>query len=219
MFHGHDGPVLFLGLFFCAMGIWMWAYDKVDRIQAVTVALGAALFVISIPEWLDALAAASARGAGLSWLAILFTGSLISCVFEIGFKHKHHPVRTPIIGIIFGTTLPLAYANGKRLLSWFAKAISDSPTDLQQARHQVQDGHAAHALSAGSGHQVLLMAVAALVAIFFVALSVHRRRGKKPAAAREIAAPATPKALTGRPGTPIAPASAARRPLPAGRRK
>jgi hypothetical protein len=218
MFHGHHGPVLFLGLFFCALGIWMWAYDKGSRFQAVTVALGAFLFVISIPEWLDALAAATAGGAGLSWLAILFTGGLISCVFEIGFKHKHHPVRTPTIGIVFGTTLPLAYANGKRLVAWFAKAISDSPTDLQQARHEVQDGHAAHALSAGSGHQVMLMAVAALVAIFFVALSAHRRRGRKPAALAGAAA--APKALAGPPARPaIAPPGAGRRPLPAGRRK
>jgi hypothetical protein len=224
MLNGIHGPVAALAFIILAVGAVLWAYERLSRIQAAFFAAGTGLAVISIPMWLDTLAAATSTGTGLTVLGIVFLASLIGFFFEVVLKHKHHHIRTPVIGGLFGTSAMLGTANLHRLLQSLGTSAKDTGTALGRARHQIKSGHAANALPLNQQHVVAACAVIAVVALIIVAAVISKRRGPAPRSIAGSASRAGAQSVRRGGGQRALPAPApasgppARRPVSSGRK-
>jgi hypothetical protein len=176
MLHGY--PVA-AGAIFGLLAIRLWHYKKAPRLTAWLFGLAAGLLTIGVTVWLDALAGLTATGTGLTVLiAVILIGG-VSWYFEGIRKHKHHRVWTPVLGIVFGSAIPLAIALFPRMLHKATRVGPGTSSALSQAVSQVHSGGAATALAPGDRLDVLGVGLAALAVLVFLAIRHERKGGGK----------------------------------------
>lgn len=186
-----------------AVVFWLcWRYRRFPRLVAVAAPVGAFFTVMAVPAVHTALAESAATLQGM--LAVVFlagAGTLIT-FSEALFGKRHHPVWTPVIGVVYGMAL--------------ATLVTDKALIGEQARHFVPASHAqlAESISSAAPHHVMatatladhrntLIGVAVAVAVFALWLRRHHRKHPQPrtrpltAHRKMIAAGRKASALTG----------------------
>jgi hypothetical protein len=178
------GPV-FLAIFvFGGLGVTLWLYGHGKRPVAWLLGATSFLLVAAVPAWRNALASLTATPKGVAILAAVAVVGLLAFILEGVLAHKHHPVRTPVVAVVFGTAAALAIGNSTRILRQLAHAPAGTGHALTTTMHQIQSGHAAHAARTGAGlhgSAVLVIAVVALLILIVVAVKIENRRPRRPA--------------------------------------
>jgi len=210
--HAAHGAALLLALVVGAGGVTFWHHEKMPRFQALLIGLAAFLTTIGLTVWSDALASLVQSDLALGFLAATTVVGGICFWFQVVRRHKHHPVLTPLISAVFGTTLVLFFGS----LGTIAKRGLLNPMEASQAFSgtvgRISSGKAAQAAMAGPGdHRTIVLAIGGAVILGLLILGMKLRGSRKK----------TPS-FGGRPGGSVPPLPStpgARRALPAGRRK
>jgi cation transport ATPase len=170
-----DGYAVALAAIFGGLALAAWAYKRFHRITAWLVALSAFLLAAGVTAWTDALASLIRSGTGITVLIAVLLISALAFYFEAVVKHKHHRIRTPFIGAVFGTAVLLALASLGRLLSEAAKSPANAGRAISTSLAHIRSGQAAAAATGSHGTPVLLTALGIVVALVMVAMRVERR--------------------------------------------
>src|SRR5215475_1217394 len=85
---------------------WLcWRYRRFPRLVALAAPFGAFFAVMALPGVHAALAASAATLPGMLTIAVLAVAGTLITFSEALFGNRHHPVWTPVIGVIYGMTL------------------------------------------------------------------------------------------------------------------
>ena len=182
-----------------ATAVLTWIYEHYPRLSAVAFALTAAILAVGFPRWLDALAGLTASKSGTAWLGFITAVSFICFWLEVfGVpggkrlrkmlapgataagprpKRRYHRIRTPAIGIVFGTALVLAVGSLNRLVTGAGVSATQTSKLASTAITDIQSGKAAHAMPHQA--QLIYAAVGVMVFLVLVGVAVHVERRKR----------------------------------------
>lgn len=183
------------------IALGLWAYRKLPRAQAALFCVACFTLTVAIVPWLDALAGLSASPAGLTILTGAVILGAVCTWFEVVRKHKHHPVRTPVIAGTFGVALVLAYADGAALISNLGRSTRMTGTALSVAVDRIRDGKAARAVAPDHRMLILAIGIGIIVALVIIALkfeSGKKRPGRPGAGTRRTSGRTLPQLTRGR---------------------
>lgn len=210
--HAAHGAALLLALVVGASGLAFWHHERMPRVQAFLIGFAAFLTTIGLTVWSDALASLVQSDLALGVLAAVTAVGGLCFWFQVIRKHKHHPVLTPLISVVFGTALVLFFGS----LGTIAKRGLFNPSKAAQAFSgtvaRINSGKAAQAAMAGQGsHRTMVLAIggAVIIALVFFGMRLRgRKKSSSPFGGRPGGAPSFPAAPPG-----------GRKAIPAGRRK
>jgi hypothetical protein len=177
--------------------IAFWCFKRFRKTVAVAVAFSALLLVIGIPAWRDALASLASTPKALALICVPFgvsaavfgvhvhsarkprkekTGANGQSTGQVEAHEDHYGHRrTPLLGIIAGTTGGLVLLDGANVLSNLRKAPAGTGSAWSVASKAVTSGHAAHVAHAGTVPPLAVIAIgAALLGALFWAMGRHR---------------------------------------------
>jgi hypothetical protein len=143
--------------------------------------VGAFFAVMALPTVHAALAASAATLQGMLVLVILaFAGTLIT-FSEVLFGNRHHPVWTPVIGVVYGMALAVLVTD-KALIGEQAHLFV--PASKAQLSQSIATTAPSHVMATSSLSQYLptLIAVAVVVAVLALWLRRHHRKHQQPRA-------------------------------------
>src|SRR5262245_17233163 len=82
---------------------WLcWRYRRFPRLVALAAPVGAFFTVMALPGVHAALAASAATLPGMLTVAVLAVAGTLITFSEALFGKRHHPVWTPVIGVVYG---------------------------------------------------------------------------------------------------------------------
>ena len=166
-------PILILG----SLGISLWAYQRGKRSIAWLFGAVAFLLVIAVPLWRNSLASLVSSPKSLAVLGGLTFIGAIAFYFEAIRAHKHHKIRTPVIAIVFGTSLALAIGSLPRLLKQLTRSPGAAGHAMTQSMTQINSGQAAHAVPHQQAMTVVAIGIGAVLALIIAARRTpHGRR-------------------------------------------
>lgn len=171
---------LALGFALTGLGITLWAYKKLPRVHAWLISCGAFVLTLAIPLWRDSLAGLVSSPVGSMWLLGIVAVTTIGFWLEGILKHKHHRIRTPVIGAMFGVCLLLAIIDLPNMVASLGKSTNRTGTALSAAVHSVHSGRAAHMVAPNERLMIVAAGVAIVVLVIIAGVRIDKR---KPAAA------------------------------------
>lgn len=190
--------VAILGLFVAAVGVRFWFYKRLPRPTAWTLALGFVLLGIGIPVWTDTLASLTASPMGEYTLLGLL--GLSAACFYVEAVHKpkkpktddgvlreakpdhYHRISTMATAPVFGTAVVVAWIRWATVSAIAKNSPATVNQVAQQARASVNSGQAAAAITVGTQHMVLLVALLIFAALIGLFVFYERSRPEKIAA-------------------------------------
>jgi hypothetical protein len=177
-----NGSVFLLIIILGPLALALWAYEKGKRVIAWLVAAAAFLLVIGVPMWRDSLASLITTPRSLGILGGVTVVSGLAFWFEAIRGHKHHRTRSPLVGVVFATSLALTLGSLPRIIRQVTRSPRATSHALSRTMSQIQSGKAAAAISPHQGHTVLIAVAVALVLLVLMARRAEKRR--KPGFAR-----------------------------------
>jgi len=159
---------------------WLcWRYRRFPRLVAIAAPVGAFFAVMAWPSVHAALAMSAATLQGMLVLIILAgVGTLITFA-EALFGKRHHPVWTPVVGVVYGMALAIL-ATDKTLIGGQARQFV--PASRAQLAQSAAAAAPAHVMPSATlaDHRSTLIAVAVAVAVFALWLRRHHRKHPQP---------------------------------------
>lgn len=186
-----------------AVVFWLcWRYRRFPRLVAIAAPVGAFFAVMALPSVHAALATSAATLQGLLILALAaFVGTIIT-FSEAFFGKRHHPVWTPVIGIVYGIVVATLITD-KALIGGQARQFV--PASRAQLSQSIAGAAPPHVMTSAAftEHRSTLIAVAVAVFVFAMWLRRHHRKHPQPstkpltAGRKMIAAGKRASAITG----------------------
>lgn len=172
----HGYPVA-AGAILGLIGMRLWHYHRMPRVQAALFAASAFLLTVGVTLWLDALAGLTGTGTGLTVLIVVLALGGLGAWFEVVHKHKHHRVLTPLICVVFGVAGVLGIALWQEIVRKSVKTSAKTGQALTQAITQIHSGNAGASMGRGEREEILLAGAGVLA--FLVVLGFRHEKGKK----------------------------------------
>jgi len=198
-----------------AVGI-LWMYEHalgsfLRRVLVWSFAALAALLVVGITVWQDALASLVAGKIAMAVLLAVDVAAAFALIIHAGKKKSHeanyHPVWSHAIAVVGGTALALTIGDGINLLRQLSHAPAGTGSAMAATVSRIQSGRAGHAVSHGQGEVIVAIALAVLV--FLIILARKRKGGRRQA--RPAGKPLALPQGGGGPQAPLAPNLPARK--------
>jgi hypothetical protein len=156
---------------------WLcWRFRGNPRVAALCAPVGTFFAVMALVAPHVALANAGATQPGMIAAILLAIAGTIITFIEVILGKRHHPVRTPVIGVIYGMAVATVYTD-KALMSQQAKLFL--PNSGAQLAQSAASAAPTHVVSTSALSQYLpTLAILALVtgAIFMWLRRQHARR-------------------------------------------
>jgi hypothetical protein len=161
---------------------WLcWRYRRFPRLVAVAAPVGAFFTVMALPAVHAALAESAATLPGMIVLAILAGAGTLITFSEALFGKRHHPVWTPVIGVVYGMAVAVLVTDKALIGEQARQVVPASQAQLSQSIAGAAPPHVM-ATSTLTQHRGVLIAVAVAVAVFALWLRRHHRKHQQPRA-------------------------------------
>jgi hypothetical protein len=161
---------------------WLcWRYRKFPRPVSLAAPVGAFFAIMAVPTVHAALAAAGATLPGMLAVAVIATAGTFITISEVLFGNRHHPVWTPVIGIVYGIALAVLVTDKALIGGQARQMVPASQAQLSQSITAAAPQHVM-ATSSLAQYRSTLIAVAVAVAVFALWLRRHHRKHQQPRA-------------------------------------
>ena len=167
---------------FAGVVFWLcWRYRRFPRLVAVAAPVGAFFTVMAFPAVHAALAWSAATLQGMLVLVFLAGAGTLVTVAEALFGKRHHPVWTPVIGVVYGMALAVLVTD-KALIGDQARLFV--PASNAQLSQSISAAAPPHVMATATltQHRGVLFGVAVVVAVFALWLRRHHRKHQQPRA-------------------------------------
>jgi hypothetical protein len=159
---------------------WLcWRYRRFPRLVAVAAPVGAFFTVMALPAVHAALAISAATLQGMLVLVLLAGAGTLITFSEALFGKRHHPVWTPVIGVVYGMAVAILVTD-KALIGEQARLFV--PASQAQLAQSVSAAAPPHVMATATltQHRGVLFGVAIVVAVFALWLRRHHRKHPQP---------------------------------------
>lgn len=163
-----NGYPLAAAAVFFLLALARWRYGKTHKPPYWLLCISGFLASLGVPVWYQALGSLAANRAGLFGLVVATMAAGVMFYHEgIRARNRHH-VRTPIIGLVFGTALLVTISSFTRIVHQAANMPAGTSHALASAMTSIQSAHAGQ-LSLAHYGPILGGGLFVFVAVGFIA--------------------------------------------------